>query len=64
MLLGLWRLLKGPGRLGEVTRQVRTVERHLGAQWAMLLHAHPLLQSPLPVDLLHELDALSFLLFP
>ena len=57
-------MLKGPGRLGEVTRQVRTVERHLGAQWAMLLHAHPLLQSPLPVDLLHELDALSFLLFP
>lgn len=57
----------------KVAGKVRAVERELGrrrptaqlrAHQAVLLQLQPLLQSPLSVDFLHELDPLSLLLFP
>lgn len=73
LLLLLWRLLEGLRGLQEVTRQLRAVERglwhgcpcaQLRARQAMLLELHPLLQGPLAVHLLHELDPLPLLLLP
>lgn len=73
LLLLLWGRLQGPRGLHEVTRQLRIKERYLRQgcfviqfrpHHTVLLQLHPLLQSPLSIHLLHQLDALPLLLLP